>query len=403
MRDNRSFNRKQPLVILITLLATTSSVQASTLPPSRTSIESATQLLGQQKRQWGAEQATGAPDTQPPDVDSPTAWASLYPENGEEWLKLEYDNSVRPKEIHIYEVLARGAIVRVTAFDTNGSERTLWQGQDPLRNSTEWVWKLPVTTPIETKTIKLYLDCKAVTGWNEIDAVGLLGDDGIQWSSRAQASSTYADATGDSLSTEMNYEPVSEQPQTGVNEDANIGPDAWNAKQATGKPDTKESGDYPTAWASMNEDDGEEWLELGYEKELKPIELQVHENFNPGALVRATAIDADGEEVEIWNGADPTPPGSNIGVSNIAVKVPFKTSKVRLYLDTKRVPGWNEIDAVAARDADGQLYWASTADASSNYGESMIDHLTRRIERLTNEVRQLRRNQERLLNRKHKY
>ncbi|HYF50889.1 MAG TPA: hypothetical protein VEJ63_15850, partial [Planctomycetota bacterium] len=34
--------------------------------------------------------------------------------------------------------------------------------------------------------------------------------------------------------------------------------DQWSAKQATGKPNTPNAGDAPTAWASMNADGGEE-------------------------------------------------------------------------------------------------------------------------------------------------
>src|SRR5262245_64854552 len=40
----------------------------------------------------------------------------------------------------------------------------------------------------------------------------------------------------------------------------------WAASQATGAPNTESSGDHDTAWASREEDAGEEWLELDYEK-----------------------------------------------------------------------------------------------------------------------------------------
>src|SRR5437016_1283643 len=38
----------------------------------------------------------------------------------------------------------------------------------------------------------------------------------------------------------------------------------WGSEQATGKPDTPEPGDFPTAWASASQDDGPEWLMLEY-------------------------------------------------------------------------------------------------------------------------------------------
>ncbi|MBX9691466.1 MAG: hypothetical protein K2Z81_03715, partial [Cyanobacteria bacterium] len=174
----------------------------------------------------------------------------------------------------------------------------------------------------------------------------------------------------------------------------------WSAMQATGKPDTKDAGDSQTAWASLREDEGEEWLDLGYAQELKAIEIQVFENFNPGALCRVCVFDKSGDEVEVWKGDDPTPTTTTKGVSSIAITAPFKTDRVRLYLDSKRVKGWNEIDAVALRDRDGQLHWATTADASSCYGEDREAQILRRLDRLTNEVRQLKKNQESLMKRR---
>ena len=44
--------------------------------------------------------------------------------------------------------------------------------------------------------MKIYLDTKRVNGWNEIDAVELVGKDGSkQWAVNASASSTYASKT----------------------------------------------------------------------------------------------------------------------------------------------------------------------------------------------------------------
>ncbi len=46
---------------------------------------------------------------------------------------------------------------------------------------------------VVSKSVKVYLDTQRVTGWNEIDAVQLVGRDGAeQWASGASASSTYA-------------------------------------------------------------------------------------------------------------------------------------------------------------------------------------------------------------------
>jgi hypothetical protein len=42
---------------------------------------------------------------------------------------------------------------------------------------------------------------------------------------------------------------------------------------------------------------------------------------------------------------------------------------VRVYLDTAKVPGWNEIDAVELIGRDGTRQWAVSATASSTYAQ----------------------------------
>jgi hypothetical protein len=143
----------------------------------------------------------------------------------------------------------------------------------------------------------------------------------------------------------------------------------WGPEQATGPPDTPAAGDFTSAWASLTPDGQDEWLLLEYAEPILPAAVLVHETFNPGALVRVTVFKLDGEEVEVWKGKDPTAQGAGIGVSEIAVDVPFKTNRVKLYLDSKVVAGWNEIDAVGLRDAGGKTHWATGADASSTYAE----------------------------------
>jgi hypothetical protein len=144
---------------------------------------------------------------------------------------------------------------------------------------------------------------------------------------------------------------------------------AWGPEQATGPPDTPNAGDIQTAWASRTPDGEDEWLLLEYAEPVVPEAVSVHETYNPGALYRVTIFKLDGEEVEVWKGKDPTPVNSGKGVSEIVFQAPFKTNRVRIYLDSKNVPGWNEIDAVGLRDTAGKTHWAVSADASSTYAE----------------------------------
>lgn len=144
----------------------------------------------------------------------------------------------------------------------------------------------------------------------------------------------------------------------------------WGPEQATGEPDTDGPGDLVTAWASRTQDEQDEWLELEYDHAFKPTGVIVHETFHPGALNRITMFQSNTEETDAWRGTDPTPRSAEHGVSIIPVTVPFETNKIRLYLASKEVPGWNEIDAVGLIDGRGKTHWAVRAAASSTYAEN---------------------------------
>jgi hypothetical protein len=145
---------------------------------------------------------------------------------------------------------------------------------------------------------------------------------------------------------------------------------SWGPEQATGEPDTDGPGDLVTAWASRTQDEQDEWLELEYDQAFKPTGVIVHETLHPGALNRITMFQSNTEETDAWRGTDPTPRSAEDGVSIIPVTVPFETNKIRVYLASKEVPGWNEIDAVGLIDSRGKTHWAVRATASSTYAEN---------------------------------
>ncbi|HTI70275.1 MAG TPA: hypothetical protein VMF06_09925 [Candidatus Limnocylindria bacterium] len=145
-----------------------------------------------EKRMWGPEQAEGKPDTMRAG-DLPTAWASREPDAGVEWLKVEFENWVEPVEVRVRETFNPGAISAITAVQTGGQEVVVWQGVEPIEPApTESVFQTSLRAV--TRQIVIYLDTSLVPGWNEIDAVQLVGKDGShQWASKATASSTYAE------------------------------------------------------------------------------------------------------------------------------------------------------------------------------------------------------------------
>ncbi|HZJ16632.1 MAG TPA: hypothetical protein VFD27_16370 [Chthoniobacteraceae bacterium] len=142
----------------------------------------------------------------------------------------------------------------------------------------------------------------------------------------------------------------------------------WSALQATGAPDSMRDGDQQTAWAPAQADGGEEWLELEYANGVPIAQVNVREVCGPGCITKVVALLDGGAEVPIWQGEPPV----NASPSNTMFAAPpnIVARRVKVYLDTKRVAGWNEIDAVELVGRDGSRQWAKSASASSSYGAS---------------------------------
>jgi hypothetical protein len=123
---------------------------------------------------WGAIQATGRPNTTQ-GGDAVTAWASLAADSDEEWLELGYEQAVLPRLVRVHETFHPGAVSKIEAKDADGRWQVLWQGQDPTRSAPGWL-EIRVEAAFATREIRITIDNDAVPGWNEIDAVELVGE-----------------------------------------------------------------------------------------------------------------------------------------------------------------------------------------------------------------------------------
>ena len=141
---------------------------------------------------------------------------------------------------------------------------------------------------------------------------------------------------------------------------------AWSAGQVVGEPDTLAAGDQRSAWAPATPDGGMEWLQVGYENAVEIAQVRVRETCGAGCIAKVAAVLENGTEVIIWQGRE----SAGGGIVDAPFNAPpgLTASGVRVYLDTSRVPGWNEIDAVELIGRDGSRQWAKTASASSSYG-----------------------------------
>jgi tetratricopeptide (TPR) repeat protein len=123
----------------------------------------------------------------------------------------------------------------------------------------------------------------------------------------------------------------------------------WGAVQAAGAPNAGSYGDRRQAWTTRSQNVGETWLELAYEPAVeRATGVRVFQNFNPGALIRIELITPDGSAATVWTGPDTTSyVARQIGIFQTRFPPSEKpVAKVKLTLDTARLPGWKQIDAV---------------------------------------------------------
>jgi len=142
---------------------------------------------------------------------------------------------------------------------------------------------------------------------------------------------------------------------------------SWSGWQVTGAPNSPMNGDSSLAWCPATVNSAGEWLVLDYPQRVSPKEIHVYENYFPGAVARVTVFNESGEEIEAWRGADPTSSTYAGGISKIPLSVSVTTQRVKLYIDSPKARGWNEIDAVGLLDQNNNMQWASDVRESSSY------------------------------------
>lgn len=122
--------------------------------------------------------------------------------------------------------------------------------------------------------------------------------------------------------------------------------DSWSALQATGSPNASVCGDDVNAWASESVTD-EEILALQYSEAVIPTQINIYQNYNPGAIIGVAVMHSTNmdEPIIIENTADPSDECPSVFSVNLPEGLP-EINAVILVLDQTIVGDWNEIDAV---------------------------------------------------------
>lgn len=129
------------------------------------------------KTQYSAARATGAPNV-PVVGNSPDAWCPAVRNVGLDWLEVAFANPARATEIRVRQSDASGAIIKVEAFEPDGTTNTWWEGEDPyvapaIREIVWFAVRVPQTT-YPVARVKLTLNLATGPGYKQIDAVQLV-------------------------------------------------------------------------------------------------------------------------------------------------------------------------------------------------------------------------------------
>lgn len=124
---------------------------------------------------WAAMQTTGAPDTAECG-DYTSAWAAAG-SSGVEWLEVYYDTPVYVTEVNIFQTYNPDQVVEVELIDMDGAYDSVYT-QEPEEAS-----ECPYTLNLEgdpteylVQGVRITIDQSVLgLGWNEIDAVELVG------------------------------------------------------------------------------------------------------------------------------------------------------------------------------------------------------------------------------------
>jgi hypothetical protein len=81
---------------------------------------------------------------------------------------------VHASEVRVRESMGSGAVIKVELFDEAGAAHTIWQGVDPTKDLNYLILQFKPTA-YTVNRVKVTLATNVIPGWNEIDAVQLVG------------------------------------------------------------------------------------------------------------------------------------------------------------------------------------------------------------------------------------
>lgn len=341
---------------------------------------------------WSPAALVGPPRVFPRSGDIAGAWAPQSQHSPVEWVEVEYAVAVPVSALRVFETNRAGSTYAVV--DCTDGARLLYAGA-PTSGRGAQVLEVTVAPPRVIRRARVYVVNR---GWSEIDTVGLLSAEvlpeplrtraapvsyvgraagcllvaialvgalvtAIAWSARPEARgrppmpSRPAQSLANTSMRFSNADPrallarrvVWASAVTSFSTEYSTSRNA--ARGVVGPPDVyPRHGDLDGAWASHETDLGPEWIEVRFPLPVRAASVVWVETFNPGAVVRLDDVSDPANPVVLWEGAAGRIPAMAV-VGEVTLDAPRTISAVRMVLDTRRVAGWNELDAIGLAPA----------------------------------------------------
>jgi hypothetical protein len=172
----RKIEMKLHSLIAASLLAAATSAGAVPLNQYASTLKGFSSEYVPSAASWNAIQVLGAPNTFT-HGDHGTAWAPAIQNNSFEWISVGFDTAVYANGATIRETYNNGFVYRIDAIDTLGDLHTVWSGTDTSVPGVAFDFTVAwASTSYLVNGLKVYVDTRHTSGWEEIDAIRLLGD-----------------------------------------------------------------------------------------------------------------------------------------------------------------------------------------------------------------------------------
>jgi len=344
---------------------------------------------------WGVAAINGAPRVYPRCGDKMGAWAPGTPLSKVEWVEASYDPKAPPvKAIRVFETCVPGATYALTLRGEGDEDELVWQRKPEPTGNRAQVLEIPLDPPRSVRAVRAYVANDLGARWSEIDTIGLVAVTPVPESMRRKpprmrpvsklllftaviavgvwvATTLFAksDAASGASASESAAILPPEQSVGGAamkrwNTDvagmraagtvwasavsgrsSEYGNPDWGAVRATGAPDVFPThGDAKNAWATKDKNRGQEWISVRFPTVANAGSVIIVETFNPGALARIDDLSDPKAPVMLWR--DSTSALGESRILSLELAEPRPISHLRILLDTTRVTGWNEIDAI---------------------------------------------------------